>query len=123
MKSKYKYKYIAVCLVLLTLSACKKDALDQKTDIHLTVASTIDDYQQLMDGLTAGGGNGMPGLTSYASLGDYMSDDLYITDDNYNSYFSSTPFILDVFLSPSVQVIASMNGIILTVLCLMRISQ
>ncbi|SEW43339.1 SusD family protein [Chitinophaga sp. YR573] len=81
----------------LTFSACKKDALDQKTDIHLTVPSTVDDYQQLLDGLSSGTTNNTAGLFSYRSLGDYMSDDIYLTDNSYNNFFSSVPFIAKLY--------------------------
>lgn len=90
MKTK-NIKYI-ICLIAVLLSGCTKDALNKKSDIHLVVASTLDDYQQLLDGLAGGSILNTPGLPSYGTLGDYLSDDVYVSDNSYNNYFVSDPF-------------------------------
>ncbi len=94
---KLKYILCAWSALLLGLSSCTKDALDKKTDLSLTVASTLDDYQQLLDGIEGGVISNTAGFFSYRSLGDYMSDDLVFTDASYNSYFKSNPFITSLY--------------------------
>ena len=73
-------------ILALSLSSCTKNALEQKTDQRLAVATTLDDFQQLLNGL---GGYNSPAAPMYLTLGSYMSDDLYLTDANYNSMSSS----------------------------------
>lgn len=88
----------ALCLALLAgLAACSLDPLQEKTDIHLSTPATLDDYQQLLDGLAAGQQANAPGLLSYRSLGEYLSDTYYLTDGRYDNFFQSSPFITSVY--------------------------
>lgn len=93
-----KSTYIFSILVLVTVSlvSCTKDAIDQKTSSTIAVPSTIDDYQQLLDGLDGPAINYGPSFFSYRSLGNFLSDDAKVTDNNYQTFFQGTPFITGV---------------------------
>jgi starch-binding outer membrane protein, SusD/RagB family len=93
-----KLKYIIHLVALMALSgvACTKDALNQKPDATIAIPTTISDFQQMLDGLEGGAISNAPGLFSYRSLGDYLSDELTVTDNNYNTYFKGTPFVAGV---------------------------
>lgn len=60
--------YVLLPLLIL-LSSCKKDWLDQKPDSHMVVLTTLDDYQSLMDYLSFQGAN---------YLGEVGTDNYYI---------------------------------------------
>lgn len=63
---------------LIALTGCKKGWLDQKPDLALTVPTTIEEYQLLLDNRTVFGVN-LPGL------GELGTDDIYLTDAIWNS--------------------------------------
>ena len=86
----------AMFSLVCCLCSCTKDALDQKTISTLAIPSTIDDYQQLLDGLEGGNQINAPSLYSARTLGDYLADETYVSDANFNSYFSGSPFIKGV---------------------------
>jgi starch-binding outer membrane protein, SusD/RagB family len=91
-------KYLFPVAILLTLlgASCTKGALDKKPDATIAIPSTIDDFQQLLDGLDGGGYSNIPCLFSYRSLGDYLADELNAGDNIYTTYFESYPFITDL---------------------------
>lgn len=91
-----KSTYLFAAVLVFTLTGCTKDALNQKPDATIAEPSTITDYQQLLDGLDAGAYTNSPGLASYRSLGDFLSDELGVSDANFNSFFAGTPFIKGV---------------------------
>ena len=84
----------ALAMVLAT--SCTKNALNQKPDATLAIPTTINDYQELLDGIEGGAISNAPGLLSYRSLGDYLSDEYVVTDNNYTTYFSGQPLIAGV---------------------------
>jgi starch-binding outer membrane protein, SusD/RagB family len=86
----------AVTVLSLLLSSCTKNALDQKPDATIAEPSTISDFQQLMDGLSGGVLNNAPGLYSYRTLGDYLSDECYVTNTDYASWFINSPLITGI---------------------------
>jgi starch-binding outer membrane protein, SusD/RagB family len=94
MKSTYLFPVLG--LFLLSVTACTKDALNRKQDATIAEPTTLNDYQQLLDGLDAGGSSNTPGLSSYRTLGDFLSDERGVSDQNYNSYFSGALFIKGV---------------------------
>jgi hypothetical protein len=77
----------------MAFAACTKDAIDQKPDVSIAVPSTISDYQQLLDGIEGGVITNAPGLLSYRTLGDYLSDELYANSTSYTTYFINNAFI------------------------------
>ncbi|HEY0273576.1 MAG TPA: RagB/SusD family nutrient uptake outer membrane protein [Chitinophaga sp.] len=89
-----------ICALLgitcLLLTACDKDILNKKPDDTIAQPSTINDYQQLLDGIEGGVISNAPGLFSYRSLGNYLCDQDIVTDHNYQTYFSSQNFITGV---------------------------
>lgn len=93
-----KLSYIVSLLALIMTMgiSCTKNSLDQKPDATLAVPTTISDFQQLLDGIDGGAITYAPGLLSYRSLGDYLSDGVSVTDNNYTTYFAGNPFITGV---------------------------
>jgi len=91
-------KYILPLLgfLICTGSACTKDALNQKPNINLAVPSTISDYQAILDGLDGGDGNYEAGFYSYRSLGNYLTDEMSVSDNGFTTYLSGYPFVKDV---------------------------
>ena len=83
-------------MAIVSQTSCTKNALDQKSDATLAVPSTIGDYQALLDGIEGGAINNAPGLYSFRTLGDYLADEVYVTDNNYASWFAGSPFITGV---------------------------
>lgn len=79
--------------IAVAAASCTKDALNKKPDATIAQPVTISDFQQLLDGLSGGALNNAPGLYSYLSLGSYLSDEQYVGDNAYNTYFSASSFI------------------------------
>jgi hypothetical protein len=90
------YIFLLSTLAIAVQTSCTKNALDQKPNAALAVPSTIGDYQALLDGVEGGVINNAPGLYSYRTLGDYLSDEVMVSDNNYTSYFEGSPFITGV---------------------------
>lgn len=90
-----KYR-VLIGMACLLLSACSKDILNKKSDDSIAIPGTINDYQQLLDGVEGGALTNAPGLLSFRSLGDYLSDDKMVTDANYKTYFLSQGLITGV---------------------------
>jgi tetratricopeptide (TPR) repeat protein len=75
------YKLLLIVLLVITAGCSVDDKLDTKSDIRLTQAKTIEDYQMLLDGI----GSYNTILPSYNQLGEFMTDNVYLTDDSYTS--------------------------------------
>ncbi|TDW97469.1 RagB/SusD family nutrient uptake outer membrane protein [Dinghuibacter silviterrae] len=88
--------FILWALAIVSQTSCTKNALDQKPNATLAVPSTISDYQALLDGIEGGAINNAPGLYSYRSLGDYLADEVTVSDNNYTTFFAGSPFITGV---------------------------
>jgi hypothetical protein len=79
------YNLLLIVLVASSSSCSVDDKLDTKSDIRLTQAKTLGDFQMLLDGI--GTYNAI--LPSYNYLGEYMTDNVYLTDDAYTSFSSN----------------------------------
>jgi len=79
-----KTKYFLIVFILGALLSCKKDWLDAKPDISLTVPTTIKDYQALLDN-----SDNIFNI-NYPTLGEIGTDDYYISYNNWQSLFTAT---------------------------------
>ncbi|MCY4778911.1 RagB/SusD family nutrient uptake outer membrane protein [Sphingobacterium sp. UT-1RO-CII-1] len=70
--------YCMIATVIYSLQACSKDWLKQKPDMALTVPTTLEDYQLLLNNRNTFGTN-LPGMSEIAN------DDYYLTDALWNS--------------------------------------
>lgn len=68
-KKLFQLPVLLLLAVLVLLSSCKKEWLDQKPDSHLVVLSSLDDYRSLMDNLSFASAN---------YLGEVGTDNYYI---------------------------------------------
>ncbi|MRG49017.1 RagB/SusD family nutrient uptake outer membrane protein [Chitinophaga sp. SYP-B3965] len=70
------YSVIAVAIVLIPLMSCDKEFLEKRPNSTITIPSTLEDFQKLLD------------VDSYMretpAFGDLSSDDYYIKYDNWN---------------------------------------
>jgi hypothetical protein len=93
---KLSYIILLSALVMTLGVSCTKNALNQKPDATLAVPTTLNDFQEILDGIDGGAISNAPGLLSYRTLGDYLSDEAGVTDNNYTTYFAGNPFIAGV---------------------------
>ena len=70
MKTHHKYKYIIISLLTVILAGCKKDWLDEKSDIARIVPTTMEDMRLLL--------NDSDLQLSYTSLGEFSADDVFL---------------------------------------------
>jgi tetratricopeptide (TPR) repeat protein len=67
---------VSLCCLILLLSSCKKEWLNEKPDSHLVVLSSLSDYRSLMDDIS---------LTGSSYLGEVGADNYYISETNLAS--------------------------------------
>jgi len=80
------YKYLSIALIFCIAGCSKSSFLDTKPDPSLVVPSTVEDYQAILDNdLNM---NGEYGYGVVPALGETGADNYYLTQDNYNGYFT-----------------------------------
>lgn len=80
-----KIKYlVALAIISGNLFSCKKDWLDAKPNISLTIPNTVADYQALLDN------SDEVFNVNYPLLGEIGADDYYISFTNWQALFTAT---------------------------------
>jgi starch-binding outer membrane protein, SusD/RagB family len=86
MKLQNKLLWLALFATCI-LYSCKKDFLEEKSDIALVVPESLDDMQAMMDNDRIMNGSSLAGVAGpLPSLGDIAADNYYLTLDNFNSF-------------------------------------
>jgi hypothetical protein len=73
-----KYSYYISILILPLLFSCNKEWLEPKTNLSLTVPSTLQDFQRILDNTSVLNSN-------HTYLGELSSDDFYMTAATWNA--------------------------------------
>lgn len=89
MKMRYRIYFLGLLAFCnMTLSSCQK-YLDKSSNNQLTIPSTLNDYQQLLDN------EGAINQYTSPSLGDMGSDDLFLT---YGGWQSQYPYVQNSYI-------------------------
>jgi starch-binding outer membrane protein, SusD/RagB family len=86
MKLQNKLVWLALFATCI-LYSCKKEFLEEKSDIALVVPESLDDMQAIMDNDRIMNGSSLAGVAGpVPSLSDIAADNYYLTLDNFSSF-------------------------------------